>query len=54
MRAIGLLGAAVFVSLGVVFAVTGFNRDAAPGLLMVGILCAILALLSAGPPPRRR
>jgi hypothetical protein len=54
MRAIGLLGAVVFVSLGVVFALTGFNRDAAPGLLMAGILWAVLALLSAGPPRRRR
>ena len=54
MRAIGLLGAAVFVSLGVAFAVTGLNRDVVPGLLMAGVLWGVVALLATILPRRRR
>jgi hypothetical protein len=54
MRAVGLLGALVFVSLGTVFALTGWNREAAPGLLLAGILWGVVALLATIPPRRQR
>jgi hypothetical protein len=54
MRWVVLLAAAVLVSVGAAFAFTGWNREAAPGLLLAGILCAVVSLRPSGPPRRRR
>ena len=54
MRRVALLAAVVLVGVGVAFAYTGSNREAAPGLLLAGILCGVVVLLSSEPPRRRR
>ena len=53
MRVVGLLGALVFVSLGTAFALTGWNREAAPGLVLAGILWGVVALLATILPRQR-
>ena len=54
MRRVALLAAGVLVGVGAAFAYTGWNRKAAPGLLLAGILCSIVALLASEPPCRER
>ena len=54
MRRVALLAAVVLVGVGAAFAFTGWNRSAATGLLLAGILCGIMALLASEPPRRER
>ena len=54
MRWAVLLAAVALVGAGAAFAFTGWNRDAAPGLLLAGIMCAVALLLSSGTPRRER